>query len=79
MLLVKYEWSPLSADCSFLEKEKVENNILSLFEAGKYVLHSHNESWIDKQSDGSSVYILQRLLPWNWIFWLFICKIEAKT
>ena len=77
MLLVKYEWSPLSADCNFLEKEKVENNILSLFEAGKYVLKSHNESLIDEQSDGSSVYNLHRLLPWR--FCLFICKIEAKT
>ena len=33
-------------------KEKADNNIFSLFEAEKYVLKSHNESWIDKQSGG---------------------------
>ena len=67
---------PSSADDHFLEKKNAEDNILSQFEAEKYVLKSHNESWIDKQSDGSSVFILHRLLSRR--FWLFICKLKPK-
>ena len=54
MYFIEYEWSTIISWPPFLEKKKAEDNTLSLFDTEKYVRKSHNESWIDKQSDGST-------------------------
>ena len=54
MYFIEYEWSTIISWPPFLEKKKADDNILSIFDSEKYVLKSHNESWIDKHSDGST-------------------------